>query len=388
MKTQVVIIGAGPAGLLLGQKLHSRGIETLILERRAPAHVLGRIRAGILQDNTRRRLREAGVGERMEREGLPHEGVKLAYDGTLYRVDFRQLAGSTVLVYGQSEITRDMMDARMASGAPVIYEAGNVEISGFHDRQAHVSFSSQTKNHSVTCDFVVGCDGFHGVSRSTVKDQVRAFARIYPFGWLGLLVDKPPVAPELIYCSSSRGFALCSQRSATRSRYYIQVPLTDRVEAWSDQAFYDELRRRIPEQEADALQMGKSLEKSITPLRSYVAEPLRFGNLFLAGDAAHLVPPTGAKGLNLAVSDVHFLSDALSEYYLEKSEAGLNAYSRKALAAIWRAEHFSWFMTMMMHRFPENSGFDQRMQRTDFAQLVASRAALQQFAENYTGAWL
>lgn len=385
MNSQVVIIGAGPAGLLLGQILHNRGIDTLILERKTPEYVLGRIRAGILENGSRKLLNEAGVGKRMEAEGHAHDGVELAFDGVSHRIDFQKLVNCSVMVYGQTEITQDLMDARKASGAPIVYEADNVSIRDHEGNRPIVTYQKDGQTHEVTCDFVAGCDGFHGISRQTVKDHVKEFERVYPFGWLGLLVDKPPLAPELIYSNSKRGFALCSQRSLTRSRYYIQVPLTDHADDWTDDAFYDELRRRIPEKAADNLQIGKSLEKSIAPLRSFVAEPLRFGRLFLAGDAGHIVPPTGAKGLNLAVSDVRYLSEALCEYYIEKSEAGINDYSRKALARIWKAERFSWSTTQMMHRFHETSAFDQRMQRTEFDYLISSAAAQQAFAENYTG---
>jgi len=385
MKTQVIIIGSGPAGLLLGQLLHKRGVDTLIIERQSSEYVLGRIRAGILENGTRKLINEAGAGARMEREGQIHHGVELAFDGDTLRIDFKTLVDSSVMVYGQMEVTRDLMDARRQCGAPSVYEAEDVAIEQHEGAKAVVSWRKGGRPHTVDCDFIAGCDGFHGVSRRTVKDRVKEYERIYPFGWLGLLVDQPPQADELIYSSTSRGFALCSQRSPTRSRYYLQVPLTDHVDHWSDEAFYDELRRRVPQQIADRLQIGKSLEKSIAPLRSFVAEPLRFGRLFLAGDAGHIVPPTGAKGLNLAASDIRYLSDALAEYYTEKSAAGINDYSRKALARIWKAERFSWNATMLTHRFHETNAFDQRMQRIEFDYLASSKAAQRVFAENYTG---
>lgn len=384
-KTQILIIGAGPAGLLLGQLLHNRGIDTLILERKSPEYVLGRIRAGILENGTRELINESGAGARMEREGLVHEGVLLGFESQIHRIDFNGLVQSSVMVYGQTEVTHDLMDARKACGAPSIYDAEDVTIEQYGGENAIVSFRKDGKRHTVQCDFIAGCDGYHGVSRRTVAGHVSEYERVYPFGWLGLMVDQPPLSDELIYSFSQRGFALCSQRSHTRSRYYLQVPLTDHVEDWSDDAFYDELRRRIPQSFADKLQRGPSLEKSIAPLRSFVAEPLRFGRLFLAGDAGHIVPPTGAKGLNLAASDVRYLSDAFTEFYAEKSTAGIDHYSKKALARIWKAERFSWATTMMLHRFPDYSAFDQHMQHTEFDYLVSSQPAQKVFAENYTG---
>ncbi|WP_343211535.1 4-hydroxybenzoate 3-monooxygenase [Bartonella apis] len=384
-KTQVVIIGAGPSGLLLGQLLHNQGIETIILERKTPEYVLGRIRAGILENGARELINEAGAGKRMESEGLVHHGVKLAYDGHSHRIDFKSLVSSSVMVYGQTEVTRDLMDKRKASGAPSVYEAEDVTIDQYQGNRAVVSYHKGGKKHIIECDFIAGCDGFHGISRRTVSEYVKEYERVYPFGWLGLMVDQPPVYDELIYSNSPRGFALCSQRSLTRSRYYIQVPLTDHVEDWTDEAFYDELRRRIPQSLSDKLKTGPSLEKSIAPLRSFVTEPLRFDRLFLAGDAGHIVPPTGAKGLNLAASDVRYLSHALIEFYTENSTAGIDHYSQKALARIWKAERFSWATTMMLHRFPDYSAFDQRMQRTEYDYLVSSQSAQTVFAENYTG---
>lgn len=385
MKYQVVIIGAGPTGLLLGQLLHNHGIATLLLERRSPSYVLGRIRAGILEHSTCQLVREAGAGARMERDGLPHEGVVLAFNDKTHRIDFKTLVHSSIMVYGQTALTRDLMEAREVCGATTIYEAEDVTIDDYVGAQAVVSYRKHNVTHRVECDFIAGCDGSHGISHQTVKEHMREFERIYPFAWLGLMVEQPPLSEELIYSNSKRGFALCSQRSTTCSRYYLQVPLSDRLENWSDTAFYDELRRRLPQEAADRLQIGESLEKSIAPLRSFVAEPLRFGRLFLAGDAGHIVPPTGAKGLNLAASDVRYLSDAFREYYDEKSQSGINDYSRKALARVWKAERFSWATTFMMHRFEDYSAFDQRMKQTDFNYLVSSQAAQKVFAENYTG---
>lgn len=384
-KTQILLIGAGPAGLLLGQTLHKRGIDTLILERKSPEYVLGRIRAGILENGTRELINEVGAGARMELEGHPHDGVILSFNGDTHRINFKTLVQSSVMVYGQTEVTHDLMDNRKACGAPSIYEAEDVIIEQYQGTKAVVSYNKDGITHRIECDFIAGCDGFHGVSRRTVANHIKEFERIYPFGWLGLMVDQPPLADELIYSNSPRGFALCSQRSLTRSRYYLQVPLTDRIENWTDDIFYDELRRRIPQSAADNLKTGPSLEKSIAPLRSFVAEPLRFDRLFLAGDAGHIVPPTGAKGLNLAASDVRYLSEAFCEYYNEKSSAGINHYSQKALARIWKAERFSWATTMMLHHFQDHNNFDQRMQRTEFDYLISSQSAQKAFAENYTG---
>jgi p-hydroxybenzoate 3-monooxygenase len=386
MRTQVAIIGAGPAGLLLGRLLEKRGVETVIVERRSPDYVLGRIRAGILEHGTRVLLNEAGVGERMEADGLPHDGVKLCFDTASHRFDFVDLVGREVMVYGQTEVTRDLMDARAASGLTTVYDAGDVTPHDFEGERPRVSYRHDGTGHEIACDFIAGCDGFHGVCRRSVREgALSVFERVYPFGWLGVLVDQPPVAPELIYANHPRGFALCSMRSATRSRYYIQCDAGTDVRAWSDERFWDELRRRLPPAAAGTLQTGESLEKSIAPLRSFVAEPMRFGRMFLAGDAAHIVPPTGAKGLNLAVSDVAYLAGALGQYYGERSSAGIDGYSAQALARVWKAERFSWWMTTMLHRFPDAGAFDRRMQRTEFEYLTGSRAAAQAMCENYTG---
>ncbi len=386
MRTQVVIIGAGPAGLLLGRLLEQRGIDAVIVERKSPGYVLGRIRAGILEAGTRTVLNEAGVGTRMEADGLAHDGVEITYDTTAHRFDFMDLVGRQVIVYGQTEVTRDLMDARAASGLTTIYEADDVAPHGYDGEHPRVTYRRDGTTHEIACDFIAGCDGFHGPSRASVPESaINIFERIYPFGWLGVLVDQPPVAPELIYANHPRGFALCSMRSSTRSCYYIQCPAGTDVQTWSDDRFWDELRRRLPPKEAETLKTGESLEKSIAPLRSFVAEPIRFGRLFLAGDSAHIVPPTGAKGLNLAVSDVTYLACAIAEFYRERSRAGIDGYSAKALARIWKAERFSWWMTTMLHRFPDASAFDRRIQRAEFEYLTGSRAAAQAMCENYTG---
>jgi len=386
MRTRVVIIGAGPSGLLLGRLLENHGIETVILERRSQEYVLGRIRAGVLEQGTVELLEKAGVSDRLHSEGLVHDGIELSFDGDTHRFDFRSLIGRTVTVYGQTEVTYDLMGARDASGAKTVYEAENVSLHDFDGENPRVRYVKDGVEHEIACDFIAGCDGYHGVSRASVPEgALRTFERVYPFGWLGILVDQPPVSDELIYAHHARGFALCSMRSPTRSRYYVQVPSDERVEDWSDNRFWDELRRRLNVETADRLMTGPSIEKSIAPLRSFVAEPLGFGRLFLAGDAAHIVPPTGAKGLNLAASDVRYLAEALIEFYSERSSAGIDAYSIRALARVWKAERFSWWMTSILHTFPDTDAFGRRIQRTEFDYLVSSEAASRSLAENYTG---
>jgi p-hydroxybenzoate 3-monooxygenase len=386
MRTKIVIVGAGPAGLLLGRLLENQGIDNVILERRSQDYVLGRIRAGVLEQGAVELLEKAGVGERMRQEGLVHDGVEFCFDGDRHRFDFRALIGRTVTVYGQTEVTRDLMQARDASGAPTIYEAGNVSLHDFSGDRPRVRYLKDGVEHEIACDFIAGCDGYHGICRASVpQGALNTFERVYPFGWLGILVDRPPVADELIYAHHARGFALCSMRSPTRSRYYVQVPADEKVEEWSDDRFWDELRRRVDQETAGRLVTGPSIEKSVAPLRSFVAEPLRFGRLFLAGDAAHIVPPTGAKGLNLAAGDVGRLAEALIEFYGERSPAGINHYSARALARVWKAERFSWWMTSILHTFPDTDAFGRRMQRAEFDYLVGSEAAARSMAENYTG---
>lgn len=382
MRTQIVIVGAGPAGLMLGRLLELAGIDAIILERKSPDYVLGRIRAGVLEQGSMDLLDRAGVGARMHAEGLIHDGVELSFDGTHQRIDFADLVGKHVMVYGQTEVTRDLMAAREAT---TIYEADNVELHDF-DTSPYVTYTKGGATHRIDCDFIAGCDGYHGVARRSVPlSAIETFERVYPFGWLGVLVDKPPVTHELIYAHHARGFALCSQRSPSRSRYYVQVPVEEDVATWSDDRFWDELRARLDPETAAQVQTGPSIEKSIAPLRSFVAEPLRFGKLFLAGDAAHIVPPTGAKGLNLAMSDVAALADAFIENYAEKSAAGIDFYSTRVLARIWKAERFSWWMTSLLHTFPETGAFGRRIQRAEFDYLASSRAAQQSLAENYVG---
>ncbi|MGE4337682.1 MAG: 4-hydroxybenzoate 3-monooxygenase [Pigmentiphaga sp.] len=385
MRVQVAIIGSGPSGLLLGQLLHQAGISNVILELRSQEYVLGRIRAGVLEQGTVDMLDTAGVGQRMHTEGLVHDGTELCFGGRRHRIDFKQLTGKTVMVYGQTEVTHDLMDARAAAGLTTVYEALDVSLHDLDGKQPRVRYRKDGVEHEITCDFVAGCDGYHGVSRASIPaDKLREFERDYPFGWLGILSDTRPVSDELIYSNHERGFALCSMRSLTRSRYYIQCSLDDKVADWSDDAFWEELKRRLDDEAAATLITGPSIEKSIAPLRSYVAEPMRYGRLFLAGDAAHIVPPTGAKGLNLAASDVRYLWQAFVEHY-GGSDAGINHYSERALRRIWKAERFSWWMTSLLHNFPETGSFGRRIQEAELDYLVHSEAAMTSLAENYVG---
>ena len=386
-RTQVAIIGAGPSGLLLGQLLAKAGIDAVILERQTGAHVLGRIRAGVLEQVCVDLLDEVDVGARMHREGIVHGGFEMLWRGRRHRIDMRRLTGGkSVMVYGQTELTRDLMEARRAADLPTVYEAANVTVRGFDGTHPRVSYRKDGVALEIVCDFVAGCDGFHGVCRASVPPgAITEYEKVYPFGWLGLLSDTPPLSQELIYVNSPRGFSLCSMRSPTRSRYYLQVPLTDRVEDWSDDAFWDELRLRLDDAGRAALVTGPSLEKSIAPLRSFVVEPLRFGRLFLAGDAGHIVPPTGAKGLNLAATDVKVLSSALIEHYRDGSDAGLDAYSTRCLRRVWRAERFSWWFTSLMHRFPAGGPIGAKLQDAELDYLFHSEHAARTLAENYVG---
>jgi p-hydroxybenzoate 3-monooxygenase len=386
MRVQVAIVGGGPAGHLLGQLLHKAGIHAIVIEQRSKEYVLGRIRAGVLEQGTTDLLDEVGVGGRMHKEGLVHGGFALGFGGAHHRIDMQQLTGGKqVMVYGQTEVTRDLMDARAAAGLATSYEAENVSLHDFDGPHPKVRYVQHGVAHEVECDFIAGCDGFHGVSRASVPaNALQTFERVYPFGWLGVLSETPPVSHELVYSNHARGFALCSMRSHTRSRYYVQCPLDDKVENWSDDAFWDELRRRLAPELAESLVTGPSIEKSIAPLRSFVAEPMRFGRLFLAGDAAHIVPPTGAKGLNLAASDVRYLARALAEFY-GGSEAGINSYSDTCLRRVWKAVRFSWWFTSLMHKFPDAGGFGQKLQEAELDYLIHSQAASTALAENYVG---
>jgi len=385
MRTQVAIIGAGPAGLLLAQLLHNHGIDNVVVERHTGEHVLSRIRAGVIEKVAVDLLDEAGVGARMHRDGLVHDGTQICVEGVRHRVDFKELTGKAVTVYGQTEITKDLMDGRAAAGAKTVYAAYDVAVHDIFRDTPRVTYRADGKSHEIECEFIAGCDGFHGVTRKSVPPgAIKSYERVYPFGWIGLLSDTPPVSEELIYVRHELGFALCSMRSPTRSRYYLQCSLAEDVDAWPDERFWDELKLRLDAQAREAIVTGPSIEKSIAPLRSFVAEPMRFGHLLLAGDAAHIVPPTGAKGLNLAASDVRYLSQALVEYYKKGSSVGLDHYSSHALARVWKAERFSWWMTLLLHTFPDNP-FDQKMQLAELDYLFKSHAARTAFAENYVG---
>jgi p-hydroxybenzoate 3-monooxygenase len=387
MHTQVGIIGAGPAGLLLARLLSRRGIESVIVERRSAEYMLGRIRAGVLERGTVALLEEAECADRLHREGLVHHGILLSYDGRPLRIDLSGLTGgSTVVIYGQTEVTRDLMAAREAEGGLTLYEADAVEIQNLTEDPAHLVYRHWGEEHVLTCDFVAGCDGFHGISRIAIPSRVlNTFERSYPFGWLGVLADAQPVAKELIYASHESGFALASMRSPIRSRYYIQCPLDVDLSDWPDERFWAELRRRLGPDAAAQLEIGPSLERSIAPLRSFVAEPMSYGRLFLAGDAAHIVPPTGAKGLNLAASDVGALARAITAFYQHSRTDLLDAYSQSCLRRVWKAERFSWWMTSLLHRFPGTDAFSRRLQQAEFDYLRGSRAAQTTLAENYVG---
>jgi p-hydroxybenzoate 3-monooxygenase len=386
VRTQVAIIGAGPAGLLLGQLLHRAGIDAVILEQRTPEYVLGRIRAGVLEQGTVDILRLAGVTERLEREALTHEGVDLSHDGVRQRISFKKLVGRTMTVYGQTEVTRDLMEARQAAGAVSLYEAESVTLHDVTSSKPRVSFRRDGEDVQLECDFIAGCDGYHGPSRKSIPANVlKVFERSYPFGWLGVLADVPPAWDELIYASSSRGFALASMRSPTRVRCYVQCALDDRVENWSDERFWDEFKLRIGSDIAERFETGPSIEKSIAPLRSFVAEPMRYGQLFLAGDAAHIVPPTGAKGLNLAASDVLYLYEALLAYYRQGSSTEIDHYSDRALRRVWQSVRFSWWMTSMLHHFPNEDAFSTRIRERELEYVLGSAAAQAVLAENYVG---
>ncbi|EPF6185876.1 4-hydroxybenzoate 3-monooxygenase [Acinetobacter baumannii] len=386
LKTQVAIIGSGPAGLLLGQLLYKAGIDHIIVEQRSAEYVASRIRAGILEQVSVDLLKQAGVDQNLKEKGLSHSGIEILTNGELHRVDLAALTGGKqVTVYGQTEVIKDLMAAREAAQLTSFYEAHNVQVKDFYTAPK-VEFEYQGKAFQIQCDFIAGCDGYHGVCRASVpQDKIKTFEKVYPFGWLGVLADVPPVADELIYVQSERGFALCSMRSETRSRYYLQVPLTDHVEDWSDEKFWDELKNRLDPESREKLVTGPSIEKSIAPLRSFVTEPMRFGKLFLAGDAAHIVPPTGAKGLNLAASDIAYLSSALIEYYAEGSEQGINEYSDKCLQRVWKAERFSWWMTHLLHRFETESEFDHKIKQAELSYVLGSIAGKTTLAENYVG---
>jgi p-hydroxybenzoate 3-monooxygenase len=389
MRTQVAIIGAGPAGLLLAHLLHQHGIDSVVLEAKSRHYVENRVRAGVLEHQSVDILNAAGVGSRMMKEGLLHQGIHLNFAGGSHRIDFQDLTGRAVMIYGQQEVVKDLICARLAVSQPLYFDVDAVEIDDFYTDSPRVRFRLQGEERTLECDFIAGCDGFHGVCRATVPaEQVTVYERVYPFAWLGILADTPPASHELIYANDDRGFALLSMRSPTVSRLYLQCAPEEDLQKWPDDRIWDELRVRlnIP------LATGAVSQKSVTPMRSFVAEPMRFGRLFLAGDAAHIVPPTGAKGMNLAIADVHVLAHALHGYYRvggrrggTRAMEGLNAYSQTCLSRIWKAQRFSWWMTSLLHHFEDHSPFDRRRQLAELEYIVSSRAAAQALAENYVG---
>ena len=386
MRKQVVIVGAGPSGLLLGRLLDLAGVDNIVLERQTQDYVLARIRAGILEQTTVDLIQRAGADTRLNAEGIRHHAMHLAFDYKSIAIGLSEHTnGKVVTAYGQTEVTRDLCDVRDAEGSATVYEASNVEINDFDGDSPYVTYVKDGTTHRVDCDLIAGCDGYHGVCRQSVPlSAINTYEKIYPFGWLGLLSDTKPVAKEVVYANTARGFALCSMRSMTRSRYYIQCDVDDKVENWSDDAFWDEFRLRLPPEMAEALETGPSIEKSIAPLRSFVAEPMRFGRLMLAGDAAHVVPPTGAKGLNLAASDIHYMYDAILGFLEDHDAAALDEYSRRALDRVWKTERFSWWLTNLTHRFNDDP-FEQRMKEAELAYVTTSDAGRQMVAENYVG---
>lgn len=386
MKTQVAIIGGGPSGLLLSQLLHTRGIDSVVLERKTKDYVLARIRAGILEQGLVGLMEQAGCAERMHAEGFPHDGTLISYGDEMFRVDFAKHTGTPVMVYGQTEVTRDLYEAREKADGKIEFSVEEVVIHDAKTDQPFVTYIVDGETRRLDCDFIAGCDGFHGVSRGAIPTDVRQeYEKIYPFGWLGIISETPPISHELIYSNSPRGFALCSMRNENLSRYYVQCSLDDRPEDWTDDAFWAELKQRLPKDQADKLVTGPSIEKSIAPLRSFVTEPMRWGRLFLCGDAAHIVPPTGAKGLNTAASDIHYLFKGLCDFYENESTAGIDTYSEKALSRVWKAERFSWWFSSIMHRYPDQTAFDQKMQIAELEFLRSNEAAQKAMAENYVG---
>ncbi|MFT7105580.1 MAG: p-hydroxybenzoate 3-monooxygenase [Yoonia sp.] len=386
LTTSVCIIGSGPAGLLLSQLLANASIDNVVIDRKDRAYIAARVRAGILEQGTVDALTEAGVADRLNREGIPHHGLTLAFEGASHRINLAELTGKSVIAYGQTEVTKDLFALRSAQGARFFFNAENVVPAHLKSDQPTVSFRHDGKSVEITCDYIAGCDGFHGVSRQSIpKDVLQTYERVYPFGWLGILTERPPVSMECVYSNHARGFSLCSMRSKTRSRYYIQCDTNDDVSNWSDDRFWDEFAARIDPELAAGLKTGPSFEKSIAPLRSFVSEPMRYGNLFLAGDAAHIVPPTGAKGLNLAVADIRVLARGLVERYATGNTHHIDTYSQTVLARVWKVERFSWHLSNMMHQFPDHSPFERKMQRAEFDYLMQSEAASRTIAENYVG---
>jgi p-hydroxybenzoate 3-monooxygenase len=384
-RTQVAIVGAGPAGLLLGHLLRADGVEAVVVERQSPGYVLSRIRAGVLERVTTDLMTRLGLDGRMQAEGLPHAGFNLADGERLIRIDIAALTGKQVMVYGQTELTRDLMAAAPERGLEIVYEAGDVALHDIDGDAPALTYRKDGAEHRIEAEFIAGCDGFHGPSRKCISARGKAYEKVYPFGWLGILADVPPCNHELIYANHERGFALASMRSETRSRYYIQVPLDEELEDWPDERLWDELALRLGPDAAAHMTRGPAIEKSIAPLRSFVFEPMRSGRLLLAGDAAHIVPPTGAKGLNLAASDVAYLSDALIGYFRRNDPDGIGGYSRRALARVWKSERFSWQLTTLMHRFPDTSPFERRVQLAELDYIASSEAMRTAIAENYVG---
>lgn len=386
MRTQVAIIGGGPSGLLLAQLLHKHGIDSVVLERKTKDYVLSRIRAGVLERGLVRLMEDVGCADRLYAQGLPHDGTLISYGDEMFRVDFKKHTGTSVFVYGQTEVTRDLYEHREKAGGQIEFNVEHVVINDANTDTPYVTYMVDGDAQRIDCDFVAGCDGFHGVSRKTIPDDVRReYEKVYPFGWLGILSETPPVNHELIYANSADGFALASMRNENLCRYYIQCSLDDKVEDWSDEAFWAEFKKRIPADQAAKLVTGPSIEKSIAPLRSFVTEPMRWGRLFLCGDAAHIVPPTGAKGLNTAASDVNYLYQALRDYYQNNSHEGIDTYSAKALARVWKVERFSWWFSSLMHRYPDQTTFDHRIQVAELEFLRSNDAAQKAMAENYVG---
>ena len=385
-QTQVAIIGGGPAGLLLGQLLQTAGIDSVVIERQTRSHVLSRIRAGVLESGFVELMEQAGVASRLHEQGLVHTGVVISYSDKHTRIEFADHTDKNVTVYGQTEVTQDLYDARDQFGGTNFFEVEDVSIENLDTPKPQISFKQKERSVVINCDFVAGCDGFHGVSRKTIPDTIRQeFHKEYPFGWLGILSETAPVHDEVIYSNSEHGFALCSMRNQNLSRYYVQCDAKDNVENWSDERFWEELKRHLPQDFADQLQTGESIEKSIAPLRSFVCEPMQWGRLYLCGDAAHIVPPTGAKGLNTAASDVHYLFNALQKYYQDNDEQALQQYSSKALARVWKTQRFSWWMTNLLHRFPDQNPYEHRMQRAEFDYLSSHSTAQANLALNYVG---
>ena len=386
MRTQVLIIGGGPSGLLLSQLLHDSNIDCIVLEKHTKQHVLERIRAGVLEEGTIKLLKKAGIFKRIKEEGFIHDGIFLSLKNRGFRIDFKSLINKKVTVYGQTEVTKDLYEVRERNNGKVFNSVKDVKLYQFYEDKPYVTCEIDGEQKNIKCDFIVGCDGFHGVSRKSIpKNRIKVFERTYPFGWLGILSETPPVSKELIYANHETGFALASMRNDNLSRYYIQIPINEKIEQWGDDRFWLELKKRLPNESVKQLVTGPSIEKSLAPLRSFVVEPMHFGNLFLVGDAAHIVPPTGAKGLNLAFSDVYYLFETLNEFYQVKDRKVLSKYSQRALKRVWKAIRFSWWMTVTFHKFPNQSNFDQKMQESEIEYLENSIIAQKMLAENYVG---